>query len=296
MKNIKKIGVIALSITFFVATFGFASAQTTNDALIQQIQNLLQQVKTLQDQIAKMDTERGTLQTQLQESLKLTRTLSLGMSNDDVKLLQEILATDPEIYPEGLITGYFGSLTEKAVKRFQAKFGIEQVGNVGPKTISHLNKLLTEGAGKSGKVPPGLLIAPGIAKKIDTSGFAPLPGQKLPPGIAKKIDGTPKPTQPTTDITPPTISDLSVSSITATTSKITFRTNELSTSTLWYSSTTPITSTFYLVKTNNFWGTNHEYNLDNLSTSTNYHYKIEVSDFSKNKATTTEQSFKTADE
>lgn len=48
----------------------------------------------------------------------------------------------PDVYPEGLVTGYFGSLTEKAVKRFQTKYGIEQTGFVGPQTRSKLNSLI----------------------------------------------------------------------------------------------------------------------------------------------------------
>ena len=88
------------------------------------------------------------------------------MTSEEVKQLQELLSTDPEIYPEGFITGYFGRLTEKAVKRFQKRICLEEVGVVGPKTLSKINELLTEGAGNSGKIPPGLLIAPGIQKKL----------------------------------------------------------------------------------------------------------------------------------
>src|SRR3989344_7499461 len=47
------------------------------------------------------------------------RVLSLRMSGSDVSCLQKTLAQDPAIYPEGLVTGYFGSLTQKAVQRWQ---------------------------------------------------------------------------------------------------------------------------------------------------------------------------------
>jgi peptidoglycan hydrolase-like protein with peptidoglycan-binding domain len=285
MKFSKKIAIVTLVVSIFAMSFGTAGAQTTNEALMNQIQALLQQIKTLQDQIANLDTQKSQLTTQLQENLKLTRSLSLGMTSEEVKLLQEILATDPDIYPEGLVTGYFGALTEKAVKKFQAKFGIEQVGNVGPKTMAQLNKLLTEGAGNSGKVPPGLLIAPGIAKKIDTTQYGALPNQTLPPGIAKKIDGT-TPSTPTTptDTVAPIISNFTISNITASTSKISWSTNELATSTFWYSSTTPITSGYYVTKTGS-WNTTHIFELDNLNASTTYYAKVEVSDFSNNKST-----------
>ena len=47
------------------------------------------------------------------------RSLSRGLVGNDVKLLQIILRDTPGIYPEGLVTGYFGSLTYKAVVKFQ---------------------------------------------------------------------------------------------------------------------------------------------------------------------------------
>lgn len=64
-----------------------------------------------------------------------------GVKNDDVKRLQELLAQDKEIYPEGLTTGFFGPATERAVRKFQAKHGISQVGRVGPQTRAKLNEV-----------------------------------------------------------------------------------------------------------------------------------------------------------
>lgn len=72
----------------------------------------------------------------------LTRALQLGSSGDDVSALQTFLAKNPELYPEGLVTGYYGSLTVKAVRRFQAMYGISQVGRVGPMTLQKLNELM----------------------------------------------------------------------------------------------------------------------------------------------------------
>lgn len=76
-----------------------------------------------------------------------TRALEEGVRGDDVTALQQILAGDPAVYPEGLVTGYFGNLTEKAVQRFQEKYGIANQGDagygyVGPKTRTKLNELL----------------------------------------------------------------------------------------------------------------------------------------------------------
>ena len=85
-----------------------------------------------------------------QVTLSFTRNLAGGMSGDDVKELQKILASDPVIYPEGLVSGYFGPLTQKAVIRFQEKYaadillpiGIAQgTGLVGPMTVKKLNAI-----------------------------------------------------------------------------------------------------------------------------------------------------------
>jgi len=40
-----------------------------------------------------------------------------GMSGEDVKLLQEILATDPEIYPEGLVNRIFWQIDRESGKK-----------------------------------------------------------------------------------------------------------------------------------------------------------------------------------
>ncbi len=78
-----------------------------------------------------------------------TKALNVGMADEQVKRLQEFLKQFPNIYPEGLVTGYFGLLTENAVKRFQMKEGVETIGIVGPKTRAKLNKLITDGTAGS---------------------------------------------------------------------------------------------------------------------------------------------------
>jgi len=85
------------------------------------------------------------------------RSLEIGMSGDDVATLQTFLAMDADIYPEQLVTGYFGPLTQAAVTRFQAREGIAQVGRMGPITRARLNGMpavaalpMTDGFGIGG--------------------------------------------------------------------------------------------------------------------------------------------------
>ena len=54
----------------------------------------------------------------------IARQLDLGTSGSDVTELQTYLSRSPAIYPEGLVTGYFGRLTKAAVERFQTAQGI----------------------------------------------------------------------------------------------------------------------------------------------------------------------------
>ena len=67
------------------------------------------------------------------------KNLTRGSKGEDVKNLQKLLAQDKTIYPEGIVSGVFGPMTEKAVKKFQAKYSLPQVGAVGPATRSILN-------------------------------------------------------------------------------------------------------------------------------------------------------------
>lgn len=82
--------------------------------------------------------------------LQILRNLTSGSSGEDVKLLQQILLK-AGVYPEGLITGFFGNLTKQAVIRFQEKYAGEILtpaglakgtGFVGSGTRKKLSQLL----------------------------------------------------------------------------------------------------------------------------------------------------------
>lgn len=60
--------------------------------------------------------------------------LRQGARGPEVEDLQNILKTDPSIYPEGLVTGYYGPLTKKAIQKLQRKFNLPQTGEVDEKT------------------------------------------------------------------------------------------------------------------------------------------------------------------
>ena len=82
------------------------------------------------------------------------KSLDRGMKDAEVVLLQQCLARDPALYPEGFITGYFGQLTERAVQRFQTRYLIVSsgtpattgYGRVGPLTRTWLNSVCAQTA------------------------------------------------------------------------------------------------------------------------------------------------------
>jgi peptidoglycan hydrolase-like protein with peptidoglycan-binding domain len=74
-----------------------------------------------------------------------TKLLAPGTTDSEVSLLQTLLAKNPMLYPAGIVSGYFGSLTEAAMKQFQAKYGISPVGFVGPQTRMKLNEISASG-------------------------------------------------------------------------------------------------------------------------------------------------------
>jgi hypothetical protein len=115
---------------------------TSKEALTQE---LLFQISELQKEVARLQSlllARGG-------TCLLTTDLSFGSKGDQVKCLQEKLKKD-SVYPEGLITGNFLTLTRQAVVRFQEKYsseilaplGLSQgTGYVGLKTREKINQI-----------------------------------------------------------------------------------------------------------------------------------------------------------
>lgn len=150
-------GIVTLLLVGTVTVPHITQAETsTNTQMLEQIKALMAKVEELQKQLAVL---RGEVKSVLKDGL------SEGMTDADIAKLQELLATDPTIYPEGKKTGYFGPLTKEAIKRFQARHGLEITGKVDEETKDMLEEYLHEGFG--GTIPVGLLKAPGIAKKVE---------------------------------------------------------------------------------------------------------------------------------
>ncbi len=92
-------------------------------ALLAQIDSLRAQVLVLQS--AQTQPLPGDTKCDLP-----SRLLGPGATGDHVKRLQEFLARDQTVYPERLVTGYYGNLTIAAVRRWQKRFSIMSSGSV----------------------------------------------------------------------------------------------------------------------------------------------------------------------
>lgn len=93
----------------------------------------------------------------------LYRQLQLGSRGADVTSLQSFLAEDPTIYPQGLVTGYFGTLTKSAVSNFQSRNGISNVGRVGPATLPVINAQMANGVDSGDNISAPIITSAGVS-------------------------------------------------------------------------------------------------------------------------------------
>ncbi len=115
------------------------------------IRSLLIQIEELQFEIQRLQSLTGG-NTPVSCDL-ITENLAFGLRGDRVSCLQEFLRVQgPDIYPEGLVTGNFFSLTRDAVIRFQERYASEILhplglqrgtGYVGESTRRKINEILS---------------------------------------------------------------------------------------------------------------------------------------------------------
>jgi hypothetical protein len=121
-----------------------AEIQTLQSALVQ----ILTQVQTMQTQInqlvAQVSAGSGstvntsvTTNTSVGASSNLTELLTLGTQDAQVTALQQKLISLG--FLSGSATGYYGVLTQQAVRAYQTAHGITATGYVGPSTRAALN-------------------------------------------------------------------------------------------------------------------------------------------------------------
>jgi hypothetical protein len=116
-----------------------------------------------------------------------TQFMQKGSSGSEIIELQQALKKDHLIYPEGIVSGYFGFLTEKAIQRFQAKYGVINYGTpastgyglVGKRTRVKLNEIF-------GKNNIGIFVPPTTSQSIVTPQPTPTSISPSPPISCEK--------------------------------------------------------------------------------------------------------------
>ena len=128
------------------------SAEIKNEEDEELIAQLEATIAELQKQIIEITAKINLILQGKISGQKINQNLYLGIQNNQVRYLQEFLKTQgQEIYPEALVTGYFGILTKNAVIRFQNKYADEILypldlfsgtGFVGLSTRTKINQLI----------------------------------------------------------------------------------------------------------------------------------------------------------
>jgi peptidoglycan hydrolase-like protein with peptidoglycan-binding domain len=118
------------------------------------IEGLQAQIAALKAQIAQLQAKIAKILRKKISCQKFENNLYYGMRSKEVRCLQEFLKSQGlKIYPEGLVTGFFGPLTRAAVIRFQERYakdilyplGLKKgTGFVGPATRSKINQFLNK--------------------------------------------------------------------------------------------------------------------------------------------------------
>lgn len=119
---------LAVTVTAWLSGFMFVAPSAQAQSLADQIAALQAQIAALTAQLNALVVQSGG---QTTTAGVLTKNLSQGMRDAEVSTLQSGLASDPTVYPEGLVTGYFGPLTRAAVIRYQEKYASEILASVG---------------------------------------------------------------------------------------------------------------------------------------------------------------------
>jgi peptidoglycan hydrolase-like protein with peptidoglycan-binding domain len=211
------------------------------------------------------------------EAATITASLDVGSRGNEVILLQTYLAQDDDLYPQKLLTGYFGPLTRAAVGRFQCRENIvceEAVnisvtttptasgyGRVGPRTKARLNELMK-----------GMTLTTSSGEVLGAS--------------TGNVGGS-------TDFSAPVMSEEKVT-VGSTFATISWITNESAWSQVFYGKAYPFLLTNAAIVKDPSFDTTNGVTIGNLEPNTTYYYVRESADVANNIARSVVMSFTTS--
>lgn len=286
------------------------TASSSPLTLTQALQDLQNQQRVLENEVASLRQQLKITDTKA-DSIK---TMKLGDSGDEVQKLQELMQQLPEIYPadvdfSSLVSGYYGPLTESAIKNFQENAGLNPTGIADEETKS---KLYEQVLGRTKENDNSLALV-NLTSISEIKNLANLQNQfsqlsstvsstqavqadlqnqvtQLASDLAglqttvAGISNTPASSSSSTASTPiastpsPTalvISNIQVSGITKNSATITWTTNNSSTSEIDYSQNSSLPTTNQtVVVANTTMVTTHRLNTQSLNPGTKYYYRV----------------------
>lgn len=140
---------IAVSVLLFSTIFVLPLYAKEGNPQIQELERRIEELRRIITDLSRKDQNAALFPNASTPRFQLTRILKKGMRGNDVRDLQQFLREIPDIYPERIVSGYFGSLTEMAVKRFQKSYNLPQIGVVGPRTRAAIENIFSRAS-----VPP----------------------------------------------------------------------------------------------------------------------------------------------
>ena len=125
-------------VLFLSAPVIFAQTSTPDDDVRAAIQELRAEIKSLRATVNDLHSQLETTKSQLETTrvdfeaarqvvglAPVTETLvsQPPVFLPNVREVQAFLKNYPDVYPEGYVTGFYGDLTKKAIRKFQEKYG-----------------------------------------------------------------------------------------------------------------------------------------------------------------------------
>ncbi|MEX0933610.1 MAG: CAP domain-containing protein [Candidatus Paceibacterota bacterium] len=126
-------------LTFLIVALFFAP----QSAVAASREELLAHIQKLQRIVLELTEELHEKIFNENRNFRFERNLSIGSRGDDVTRLQTFLSKNTQFYPEGLVTGYYGEMTDRAIGRLKNEYQIIE-SNFGEETRKTLNQLFQE--------------------------------------------------------------------------------------------------------------------------------------------------------
>lgn len=121
---------------------GASTEKLTIAEMVSLIADLQKQIKAIIEKMAQKGLKPLAIASISNAAGKISQNWALGQTSSEIRLIQAALAKIPGVYPQGLVTGYFGKLTQAAISRFQVRNNLPAAGIIDTATRQRLNQLL----------------------------------------------------------------------------------------------------------------------------------------------------------